>query len=423
MYLFKYWAESTYLKNDTFSTSQQVSSFTKKIGRMEQNRFDFFRYWVEKFNDIKVIVFDITSISSYSDLFDYVEWGYNRDDENLPQINLGVVYTEDTNFPLYYQIYPGSISDVSTLKNILKNLEILKLTKTIFVLDRGFYSASNLIDMKLSKINFIIPLSRSTKIFSSLLLHNKQKLSNPLNLFVFNEEVLFYVQESISINDSLDVEAHVFVNEQKRSEKSCIFFKKIIDLESTIRKEGFKKKSETIQFLSNKLPNPSRFFHLKTVDGIVDITRKPRNISDYVSKLGSVIIVTNHKSLKFEKILTVYRRKDYVEKIFDILKSELDGNRLRASSKDAVEGRLFIKFSGLVLYSAIQNHMKSKKLFEKYSFKEVICELKKIKIVQMTNNKLYLTEITKRQKKLLESFCVAVPTPPPLKPGDQKSGF
>jgi transposase len=73
--------------------------------------------------------------------------------------------------------------------------------------------------------------------------------------------------------------------------------------------------------------------------------------------MGAILMLTNHTDLNREKILQLYRRKDYLEKTFDVLKNELDGKRLRGHSKDVINGRLFIKFVSLILYSAIANKM------------------------------------------------------------------
>jgi transposase len=70
-------------------------------------------------------------LSSYAEGIDYVEWGYNRDGESLPQINFGVIYAEQVQLPLYYQLYPGSIPDVTTLKNIVNYLELFQLKEAL----------------------------------------------------------------------------------------------------------------------------------------------------------------------------------------------------------------------------------------------------------------------------------------------------
>jgi transposase len=101
--------------------------------------------------------------------------------------------------------------------------------------------------------------------------------------------------------------------------------------------------------------------------------------------MGAILMLTNHTDLNREKILQLYRRKDYLEKTFDVLKNELDGKRLRGHSKDVINGRLFIKFVSLILYSAIANKMREKDLFKYYSLREIMYELKKLKIVEMHN--------------------------------------
>ncbi|MGI6680869.1 MAG: hypothetical protein ACOX3T_05230 [Bdellovibrionota bacterium] len=55
--------------------------------------------------------YDVTSISSYSKKISILEFGYNRDMDKLPQINIGICYGSTTKLPLFYQVYNGSITD------------------------------------------------------------------------------------------------------------------------------------------------------------------------------------------------------------------------------------------------------------------------------------------------------------------------
>ena len=63
---------------------------------------------------------DITSISSYSRENELVEYGYSRDHEDLPQINLGLIVDSGSHLPLHYHVHDGDIHDVTTLKQVLK---------------------------------------------------------------------------------------------------------------------------------------------------------------------------------------------------------------------------------------------------------------------------------------------------------------
>ena len=85
----------------------------------------FFREWMKHKKQTEYVAYDVTSISSYSQNIREVEWGYNRDKERLPQINMGMYYGEESCLPLYYRVYPGSISDKTHLKYMVADNEFI----------------------------------------------------------------------------------------------------------------------------------------------------------------------------------------------------------------------------------------------------------------------------------------------------------
>ena len=88
----------------------------------ESERVSFFKTWMKTLSSKENIFYYITSISSYSEMNEFVRWGYNRDNEKLPQINLAMLFGQDSGLPIYYRRLPGSISDVSTLKTTVASL-------------------------------------------------------------------------------------------------------------------------------------------------------------------------------------------------------------------------------------------------------------------------------------------------------------
>ncbi len=100
--------------------SQRVSELLVRITpALQQN---FFSRWIDVNRQKDVYAMDITSVSSYSELIDFVRWGYNRDGEKLPQINLLMLTGVTSHMPLYYRIIPGSIKDVNTLEDSIANI-------------------------------------------------------------------------------------------------------------------------------------------------------------------------------------------------------------------------------------------------------------------------------------------------------------
>jgi hypothetical protein len=79
-------------------SSGKISKILKNLSFGEREAF--FREWCRKRSESEYLALDITSVSSYSELIDDVEWGYNRDHENLAQINLCMLMGETSRLPI-----------------------------------------------------------------------------------------------------------------------------------------------------------------------------------------------------------------------------------------------------------------------------------------------------------------------------------
>jgi transposase len=90
------------------------------------------------------LCYDITSVSSCSELNEFVRYGYNRDGEQLPQINLAMLFGQKSGLPVYYHRTPGNINDVSTLHNLVETFKALEVGRMHYVMDKGFYSLTPL---------------------------------------------------------------------------------------------------------------------------------------------------------------------------------------------------------------------------------------------------------------------------------------
>lgn len=89
--------------------SQRISELLSSIS--DDRRNTFFKLWIARNAGKKALLFDITSISSYCRHNAYVERGYNRDHEKLPQINLALLSAHSSNVPFLYSQLPGRRSN------------------------------------------------------------------------------------------------------------------------------------------------------------------------------------------------------------------------------------------------------------------------------------------------------------------------
>jgi transposase len=133
-----------------------------RIGEGSAN-LDLTRELIKRTATSSSLIYDITSISSYSQNIDLLEYGYNRDALNLPQVNLSLIVDKDLGIPVMCDLYPGSIVDVSTLKNTIKKLGSLGIRNYTLIMDQGFFSMANIEELVSSNLSFIIPPASTLK--------------------------------------------------------------------------------------------------------------------------------------------------------------------------------------------------------------------------------------------------------------------
>ena len=84
--------------------------------------------------------FDTTSISSYSEVLSQVKKGRNKEHDRLPQINLALLFGAQSGLPFYYRKLSGNITDVKTVRQLMKEFDVMGYKKVNVIFDRGFYS-------------------------------------------------------------------------------------------------------------------------------------------------------------------------------------------------------------------------------------------------------------------------------------------
>lgn len=136
------WSKSQAPSLTASLASQRISEVLCSITTNEKQ--SFFKKWMKKVLEHDYVCYDITSISSYSELHEYIKYGYNRDREQLPQLNLGMIFGQKSGLPVYFERLPGNITDVTTVTNLLKSCKAMGIESLRYVLDRGFYSKKNI---------------------------------------------------------------------------------------------------------------------------------------------------------------------------------------------------------------------------------------------------------------------------------------
>ena len=120
--------------------SRLLSSMTKDqcIGFLDD--------W-NKYRDHKsriYISYDSTNKNSEAGDIGIVEFGKAKDDKGLPVFNLSIAMDKTNRVPLFYEEYPGSITDVSQFTFMVDKVIEYGYRKIGFILDRGYFSKDNI---------------------------------------------------------------------------------------------------------------------------------------------------------------------------------------------------------------------------------------------------------------------------------------
>lgn len=399
LYLCEGWAHNSMVPSAP--SFQQISKLLKKLD--EDSRMRFYREWAKLRQEKEYLALDISSISSWSELINYVEYGYNRDHEGLPQINLAMLFGEKSHLPVFMRIYPGSIKDVNTLIGMASFMEQLHLKQMHFVMDKGFYSTTGVNLMLEKYIKFAIGVPFTTKMAKETVRESIESIESPANAIEVGGHIYHAITKIQTIN-SRRAYLHVYYDKERAAKEHDRLLHKIIRLEDGLMKGTVRMDSAGVR----------RYFSFqKNKEGTYNIHRKEDVIREQLELTGYFVILTND-SKDAEYILSVYRTKDVVEKSFENIKDDLDLERLRIHSDEAMEGRIFIGFISLIITSYIRKIMDEQKIYRSYSLNELYSELKKLRLIQFSNGKQILTEISSVHKEIFKAFGIELPTPSSL---------
>jgi len=403
LYLQPLWFEDNY---STKSVDSKSSSKLLEYLGLESSLIElFFKKWsstVKGGSEEENLVLDLTSISTYSSNIEYAEYGKNKDNDILEQINLGVIFNQTKKTPIAFRSYPGSIKDVTTVKNIISLVNSLKISKVLFVFDRGFYSASNLNHISSNNIDFIISMPFTTNLSKELLAKNYIKLQELGNSFVYNKVAYYCIQKKIKILD-YHYNAYIFNDPiQEAKSKNNLLMK--IDL---IEKDFLCKQYKNLEDAEKSLGNYKKYFIISENDNKIIIEKNYEQIQSFIILKGKFILIST-KKLSPENILKKYRDKDQIEKIFSLLKTGIKEKRFKTKKTETFNGRLFFNFLCLIVYNEIKNRFYSSanKINKKITLNEMWLNLNKIKIRTLVNDKIEFTELTATNKKILNSLRI-----------------
>ena len=386
--------------------SQRSSELFQSI--TEEAKMQFFRLQGKRRAEKEYWAYDSTSISSYSETLKQVKYGKNKDGEKLPQINLALIFGEESGLPFYYRKLAGNIPDVKTIRELLRELDVLGYEKIKLVIDRGYYSTENINALYKEHLKFLCGTSTALKFAKDYIREvgtgkdRYEAYNSDLELYVFSKTITWDYEQARPykgdiIREERRMYLHLYFNPDKFADDGKALNRKLNSLKE--------------ELLSGKR-NPEhekdyrKYFEVReTPKRGVSLTNKQEAIDAARERYGFFVLISNEVKDPVTA-LSLYRMRDVIEKAFWNIKERLNLRRTLTSSESSLEGKLFVEFVALIYLSYIKKKMEETGLFSRYTMHELLDELDVIECFQEPGKSPIQGEVLKKQEQIYRDLGV-----------------
>jgi len=352
-YLQSYFSEE--YKNLTLSP-RSLTSLLRDIGVRRDSITNFFKEFKQAKDNI---LFDGTDLLSKSKKMSLPKLSKSKKGNFESLANIMFVFSIGLQVPVYYRLIPGDIKDIKAFSLCLKESCLKDAT---VVADKGFYSESNLSELKQEGLKYIIPLRRNNKLidYTPITSGDKQSFDG---FFEYEKRIIWYYL----IKDNNKKETIVYMDEELKTQEVKDYLNRIEKLPEEYNLKTFHKKQYSF---------------------------------------GTIALMHNTKK-KAQEVYLDYKSRGQVEGMIDTMKNTIGADKSYMQNEQALEAWMFINFIAIHWYYKIYQLLIKHNLTSKYSPMDLIMFLSEIRKVKI-NNSWITAETTKKTGDLLNKLGIHI---------------
>ncbi len=364
-------------------SDSKVSDFINDIEKDQsiafQNQWNARRDYRQKI----YLSYDSTNKNCQAGDIDFVEVGHAKNNQEKPVINYAIACDRDNSEPLFYEMYPGSVVDISQLHYTIEKAKSYGFEKIGLILDRGYFSKGNVRELDKNGYSFIIMMKGMKSIVRKLVLKHKGMFEESRKYSIRDYKVSgMTVKQKQFPSDESERYFHIYYNARKASAEREKYFDPVYH-----ETEGIK----TFQAARERYDA----------------------IDEEIKLCGYFVIITSDK-MSAGEALDLYKSRDASEKLFKGDKSYLGNRCFRVHSTESAANKLFIEFVALIIrnkfYACLKEQMKRTERKENYmTVPAALRELEKIEMIRQTDGHYIMNcAVTATQKEILRTFDMDV---------------
>lgn len=262
---------------------------------------------------------DSTNFNTEAEDISLAEFGSAKDDRTKPQVNLAVALNQADSTPLHYDLFPGSIVDVTECEQLINQLLLYGYKNVGLLFDRGYFSEPNIRELDSLDFDFMMMLREDLTFFKALVKKHLDEVKDHPDVYINGENVY-----GITVSEPLFDKTryfHIYYDEVKAGYSKRHFLNTLTTLKSEL--------SDLLDTVLRKNMNLSKYkawFDLdidKETRVLKFFTMKREKVHDRLMREGFFVIMTT-RQVSAEYALHTYRGRDNIEKFFRGIKSGMD---------------------------------------------------------------------------------------------------
>jgi hypothetical protein len=184
---------SSVLFEDAKMNDKAMSQLLLTIGRQRHLTSQIMQHFTQGQH---FVLLDATQVVTLSSTLEAAQIGYNASGTYDPHINLLYLFSTDAQLPVFYRTIPGNVREVAAMSLTIKES---KVKNAVVVADKGFYSQGNIEELEQEKLQYIIPLRRSSSLIDYTPMQ-KTGRKGFTNFFHYQNRTVWFIETQINEN-------------------------------------------------------------------------------------------------------------------------------------------------------------------------------------------------------------------------------
>jgi transposase len=348
------------------SKSEDVDLILDQTPELDKSLYEKWR----KYNPLsdgqrETIAYDMTTLLFFGISCPLAELGYNPDRIRRLQVNLALLVSGWDKFPLMHFVYEGSRHSASTVKNLLSSLSRSTIEPGTLIWDRGNVSLKHVEMVEESGWKLITGVPKTSKEAKEIIAETEIRIG-PDSLVRSSRAGHIYAEKNVQSLYGKMRSTFVYQNRERgvkdsdaRNEALQIIGLDLDSLAETGAHWPEKRLHSKIQSIVGQWSDyVDVIVSRKSDEPRIRWSYRKQELRQAEKQDGKWLILSTDDSINAQKAVNAYLEKDFIEKVFRVIKTQEENQPVRHRLENRVKAYIFVCMLAYRLLAVLQWRLK-----------------------------------------------------------------